>query len=117
MVAVVHVGVREVFRPAARVAHLWPGLGIPAETRLPAAGCVRASLVPCVQLRDPRSDACLPTACTPKFMGSLFISSQPIKSFGPRRKERLKGSAHRLTKPGPGSFFNLQGEAAARGER
>jgi len=100
VVAVVHVGVREVFRPAARVAHLWPGLGIPAEARLPAAGCVRASLAPC------RACACICGTHAPthasrdsagsadrvhaKVRGLTFISSQPIKSFGPRRKERLK---------------------------
>ena len=84
MVAVVHVGVREVFRPAARVAHLWPGLGIPAETRLPAAGCVRASLVPCRATAGPTlrrmhhaTPPGEPTACTPKFVGSLLFLLSP----------------------------------------
>lgn len=56
VVAVVHVGVREVFRPAARVAHslAWPGLAWGSPRRhsscLPAAGCVLLLL--CRAVRD-----------------------------------------------------------------
>ena len=61
MVAVVHVGVREVFRPAARVAHLWPGWG------------------------SPRRHACLP-ACLPRDACFSRAARAPAGPTAPARR-------------------------------